>query len=832
MSAINRFIALMMLISMSVFAQYGTYTVPAGSPMANGEHPRLFFTAGSFPEIATYITTYESADFQTWVDERDGEYSESPSSKDRRFLIWEACNFAFMYYAVKSGLLDSYGFNYTADQYASKAYDHAVEINNRVRNQGMREFRGGISGSNGGYITMTTAIIYDWMHDYLDLSQKQFLADLSIFLYNAESNDRCFPGEGMNIGNDFNSQCWEVGFWGGAAIWGDDLGASYTADQERLKDVIGWFLFDQVFDVQEVVHEGTAGNGEGGNYYGVTITQQYFQAIGLGSALNMDFAQEYGSMRDASWYYWNTGQPQRWDDGNTAGWIKHRFDDVWISGWSGLGFQTNLAPGLHLLKKSDPERAGAIRWLMEEGRGGIGNDNPVNNVFNPDIFWLWYKFLWGYKDIPKLSPDQYELPEANRFAMGETIIQSDLTTQDATKILFYTHQYFVNLHNHDDYGAFEVFKNGLLTINTGSNWKSTRALDIDPAETQNPSAPVFHSIMAIYTGSNNTYGHTANTTADADTPDAPANQPGGVNNIGTVEASESLADVYDYYDYDYTPTRRGNGYAENLNRRMLYIRDPNAPDYSNAEEFLLLYDDVDLNTNHTRRWLTRTVYQPEVVDGSWTTQSSDHLTSSGSTTLEITNTYGNNNGRMFLKVLSPDNFTFRLRGSPSSPFPDANGSSLGAGGNNSEDARNFVGTYRLEIEDDANSNNSEYLVVMQIGSATHLNTMASMSRLDAPEFLGAFINGNRVAFFNKDDNRDNNLSYTISASGSVRHYITGLEQGAYFVRQDGNSISGINTVVDEDGVLYFENNGGGSFVISKSNDVTAPSTPVNLRVSR
>ena len=86
-----------------LMAQYGTYNVPAGSPMANGEHPRLFFTASSFNDIANYINTHESGDFQPVDNGRDSEYNQNVGSKERKKLLWQACNFAFMYYARQSG---------------------------------------------------------------------------------------------------------------------------------------------------------------------------------------------------------------------------------------------------------------------------------------------------------------------------------------------------------------------------------------------------------------------------------------------------------------------------------------------------------------------------------------------------------------------------------------------------------------------------------------------------------------------------------------------------------------------------------------------------------
>ena len=680
---------------------------------------------------------------------------------------------------------------------------------------------------------MSLGLVYDWCNDYLTLAQKQFIADAFIWFKTQENNARCFPGNGMNIGNDFNSQCWEVGFWGGAALYGDDLGASRTAGINDLKDVVGWFVFDQVFDVQDVVHEGTAGNGEGGAYYGVTLQQQLFQAGGIGPAVGIDFAQQYGSIHDGAWFYWNLGQPRRWENGSSSGWWKHRFDDVWLSGWSGGGAQTNMGPLIGMVKKSDPDYAGAMRWMMEDARGGLGSSQPLNSFNDPDIYWLWFKFLWGYKDVAKKSPSEYPLPKANRFGMGETIMQSDFTTQDATKILFYTHKWFVNLHHHDDYGGFEIFKNGLLILNCGGNWKNSNSLGIEPVETQDPAFSIFHSIMAIYTGSNNTYGRNQGITPDADTPDHPANQIGGQNHLGNIIAAKNLEDVFDFYDYDYARTYKGSGYVNTMRRKMLYIRDPNAPNYSNAEEYVVLVDDVDLTTNHARRWSVRTVYEPVPLDGgSWTTVGTGHKTANNTAALEISNTYANNNGRLYMKILSPDSYTLRLRGSASEPFPDAVGNSLRQGGNTSEAARNFSGTYRMEIEDNTSSSSSDYLVVMQVGTATDLTTMAPMERIDSGNFFGTVINNNRVAMFNKSATGSPSVAYSATVSGATRHYITGLEPGAYFVRVDGATISGVNNIVDQNGVLYFEHSGGSSFSVSKSNDTTAPATPTNVRVSK
>ena len=211
------------------------YRVPPGSPLARGEHPRIFFTADMFNnQITPYILEYEALDFQNFINRMDKLLTADLATKERRYLLADACNFAFLYYALKSGKFNKLFTRNSAEVYGQKAWEHAAEIASRVRTNDLREFRSALDGTAGGYITMSLAVVYDWCHDLLTLEQKQQIADTFIYLQNEEFTSNCYPGDKYNFGNDWNSQCWEVGFFGGLAMYGDQLGPKYAEPVREL----------------------------------------------------------------------------------------------------------------------------------------------------------------------------------------------------------------------------------------------------------------------------------------------------------------------------------------------------------------------------------------------------------------------------------------------------------------------------------------------------------------------------------------------------------------------------------------------------------------------
>ncbi len=161
------------------------FTPPPGSPLAKREHPRLYFTRESLGAVKDYFDRYEAANFQHYLGRVDSAFAESPSNKSRNYLLLDANNFAFLSYAVSSGLFSNYQFAYSGKEYAEKAYAHAEEIARRMEKKFVEQSHAAIlnSSSQGGYLNLALGVVYDWCYGYLSLSQKRVIADALIANY-------------------------------------------------------------------------------------------------------------------------------------------------------------------------------------------------------------------------------------------------------------------------------------------------------------------------------------------------------------------------------------------------------------------------------------------------------------------------------------------------------------------------------------------------------------------------------------------------------------------------------------------------------------------------
>ncbi len=812
-----------------------TYTPPPGSPLANGIHPRVFFTDSELQnEIAPYINSYESANFQTYIGALDGNYSAPASGKDRHNLMLDASNYAFLSYAVHSGYFNSYSFAHSAAEYASKAYEHAVEIDNRVRNQGL------VDGHNDwNYIPVALATVYDWCTNYLTTSQKEFILSTSIYLRQTQYKIDAYPGHAQALGNGMNTMWYTAAFFPALAAFGDsDIGQSFQDSLNVYKDAIQWFCFDKVLDYGEYIYEGYNAHSEGSGYQRQTFNHFAFLVTGLSSAIGENLINTYNWLKTIPIRFFFITQPYKINDGNNGRstfWLQR--NDTWaMERWDKDFSQKIIGMVAHYVKNTDPNIAGFARWLLEDSQYALSQDYIQNSSIRTT--WLFWKFLWGIKDVSKKTPSQAGINKSYRFGLGEAIFRSDLTTTNATKINFYTPKWSVKGHKHDDEGAFTINKYGGLALDAGNEKSSTDGYGNLP-KNFNPGDPIFHNTIGVYNTSipNLFYEYNSGDRKEGDTPYHPYNQNGGLNHIGDVKALRFEPDIFDYIDYDYTRAYKGENYVNDIRRKFLYIRDPNAPNYNN-EEYVVIFDDVDVTSpSIKRRWMLHTAYQPNLIDDSWTQVQPGFWTSTNGSILEVTNNYANLHGRLFVKVLEPANYELRLRGGENGTnyywFTDAEGNDLYRSGTMGQDYQRIqVGSYRLEIEDLANSNTSQFLTVLQIGDANTLSNMASVNAINTGLFVGAFVNQDRVALFNTTATPASAVSYTISTNKTVRHFITGLEPGVYFVNVDGNPVPGVNTLVDTDGVLYFEYSGSGTFSISKSNDVTPPQTPQGLRITK
>lgn len=784
------------------------FTPPPGSPLAKREHPRLYFTRQSLLAVKEYIDRYEAANFQHYLTRVDSAFAESPATKSRNYLLLDAKNFAFLSYAASSGLFSNYQFRYSGKEYAEKAYAHAEEIARRMEKKFVEQSHAAIfnSSSQGGYVNLALGVVYDWCYDHLSLSQKRVIADALITNYRNREKD-INPGGKVKLGLTISAKCHDVGV-GGLALWGDVLGSEYAAVVQEMLNGVEWLWLNRVLRMGEHLFEGTAGWSEGANYFGGGAVNIIWFAAAMSSALGQNFFMEMNWLRDIPKYLYFYVYPMR-IEGERGGFFEQRNDAVDLREWDSSGTLLRISAITGLIKSADPDHAGFYRWIMEDSEYKFIQQSLEN--YEPRLFWLFYKFLWGFKDIDKKTPEQVGLKTAYRFGLGDVILRSDLSTQNATKINFYTPKYHLARHYHKDNSSFVIFKYGLLALDAGVTKGST-----DLPKSKRSNTPIYHNLLAMYPPNGSPfYEFNANTNDYADAYNDPDNQPGGRNHVGDVLALRFEPEKFDFVDYDYTRSYKQENYARRMRRKLLYLRDPHAPNYSN-QEYLLIFDDVLLSDPAIkRRWLLHTSSRPEIVQGDWTREGPGFWTAPGRGILAVTNSYENAHGKLFLTFLAPGNYQLRLRGGSEGDahywFTDAEGNDLSERGPFTPRGGFWAGTHRLEVEDLSGDSASQYLAVMQIGDAHTLKTMATVEKLESGDFIGAFINGERVAFFNHTPGSTGGIHYRISTPKTVRHLITGLKPGEYTILQNQKRLSA--ATVEKDGSLFFESTGGGEFVV-------------------
>ncbi len=814
-SALKLYILIFFITSI-LFAQ-SSFTPPANTPMANGERPRLFFNSNTIVDIRDYLRDYDSADFQSWINAVDGAFNTTPGSKDRNYLLMDAMNFAFLSYALKSGLFGDFSFGRSAADYAAKAYDHAVEIQSRFSSSFIEHrYDHNLDIDKGGFINLSLGAVYDWCHSYLSLAQRQNIADAFIYQYDNRDADLDI-GYRMKLSNNIVFYA-HAGPVGGIVLYGeDDLGASYQTKIAEMTDMLQWLWIDRMFETGDYFFQGQCGWSESYSYFSMGHNGVFWFAAAFGPAVNQNFVYSTKWLRYTPQYLWSGIIPFRIDGEYTGYWFD-RPDDMDLRRSGALTMEVLSTIGM--IKNDDPVTAGFAKWLL--------NESPYVSESDFDsrerrLWWLTYKFFWGSNDVEPVTPTPEDIPLTNRYGLGEFTIKTGYADNDATRITFYATEYAMWHHAHVDYGSINIQKYGTLMLDGGNNKSG-----YDVIKSEETTEPIFHNVLALYDGTNLYYGFKSGGNAHADIYSHEDNQPGGENHMGNIRVQKSAQGNYHFVDYENTNSHKRDDRIQFKNRKLIYFHDPNEPDYSD-QEYLLVYDKVEVSDpSIKKRWIANLPFRPEIVDGAWNEQSTAFWKGSGST-INVTNTYANAHGRMFVKTLAPDNFEYRLRGGPGNFFTDAEGNSLYKTGDYTDWSAYWTGSYRLEIEETIDAGSTVYLNVMQIGDANTMSAMIPVEKLQSGEFLGAFINGDRVAFFNSGDAVQISAAYGVSSSKNVKHLVTGLDAGAYIIKQDGNYIAGPH-VVHNNGVLYFESENGGAFSISKSDDNTPPGKPTGLKI--
>jgi hypothetical protein len=144
-----------------VVSPASTYSPGPGTPLGNREHPRIWLSRGTIPEINSKIANGMKSDYQSFVSYLDAKYAAA--ANDDRYYYYHIRNYAFVY-AIGAVPGISYGRPLT--DYAAKAKELMLAA----------VAEGLVVQEGGDHRVISVSAGYDWLYSSLTPTQRNTVA--------------------------------------------------------------------------------------------------------------------------------------------------------------------------------------------------------------------------------------------------------------------------------------------------------------------------------------------------------------------------------------------------------------------------------------------------------------------------------------------------------------------------------------------------------------------------------------------------------------------------------------------------------------------------------
>lgn len=220
------------------------------------------------------------------------------------------------------------------------------------------------------------------------------------------------------------------------------------------------------------------------------------------------------------------------------------------------------------------------------------------------------------------------------------------------------------------------------------------------------------------------------------------------------------------------------------------------------EEYFVVYDRVSGQLGNTKRWMLHSIMEPIVMGTVTSTEVPSHIINYDAKEATILDGIG----KLFVNSLLPKQSHIRKVGGDGYRFWVNETSTNYPLSNHTA---NETGNWRMEVIPNVQAEDDVFLhLLYPAHESTSPNPTYSL--LEGPTFNG-LQTGNRVVLFNRVEGDLEVASYSLTATGTVKHMICDAKPGSLQVTQDGNSLGLFECTKN---VLYFESNGGGSFMVN------------------
>ena len=760
-----------------------TFTAPPNSPIAKGEHPRLFLTRADIPKLHDKIQRYYAPDFARFVNFMDGLMHMAPGAdelEDWNQLFGAIRSFSLLHLIDSKTLSGTQG-SFSSRDYGRKAIDLALYVTAKLPAdwQEPHSASDNLTGSKNGLASMALQIAYDWNYDIATLQERKTLAARLIAMWDVR-----YDSDKVKLENHYASN---VHVYGAAlSFWGDkDLGAAHNAKAQIMMDSFVDVFINRQLGVAEIIFEGSSDWVEGDAYAFDGFTGIMLMAATAGSALNKNYFSENPWLYDAPLYFYNNLMPMPlqgqyyFSQQNTSTIRKAKKREV--------SAVMNIAATM--LKDSHPDIAAFASWYANRSPFAI---RPVDKYrhYRPHLFDFFYKFLFGTRDITPKSPQESGVP-LSKHQGNMHVMRSAHSGSDATLIQFFSPMYWYrNGHNEPEQGGFTIHRFGPLAV-SASNTKS--------AGRKYPKVKKRGKGFFV----NNVLGLGPDARLEVQMPkqkpkgDIPgAFQPNGTAHIGTVEAREHKPGKYDYINYNYTRSYTRGNKASLARRAMIYLRG------AVNKEFVIIMD--RLKSSEEKYFLLHTPGNFSAVGGNWQPVKQGHWKTSARA-IKLVNRIDQAHGQLYLTSVYPKDAVLHKFGGPGFEWTNAQGTPLYYDASRfSERAAYLLGDHKLQIQ----SRQNKFLTVMQIGDANSMGQKAAVQPMEGQTYFGSLIDGRRLVLFSKQEKKLSSLSYTLTAGRPVEHLITEVLPNKNFTVMKGNRAIEKGTT-GKDGTVFFEDHPGG-----------------------
>jgi len=742
------------------------------------------------------LNTIYASEFQNFITAMDGFYSEPIDNIQQNYKFHDARNFAFLY-LIDPAQMPSFRFGHSREEYGRRAIDLALRIT-LVRGYVDGHDSPALRSTSGGYINLALGCVYDWCFPMLKPAEKQKIAQGLIDLYGNREKD-ANPDMHVQLSNQLLGHA-HHGSVGAITFWGDALGEPYDSKAQEMLNFMKAMYLDRIFDTATHAMENSSGWSEGWNYQFLSFNNAKMFAGAASTALGINFFKTCSWFRQYPLQFLFNVLPAQID----GSYFLSRNDAGQLETTRNERYTRSLITICAALAKDDPKMASLAKWLLEVH----GDDTKLKET--PRAYSLLYDFIWGCKDIPAKSPQQLNIPLTQKLGLGQIVMRSSWDDV-ATRLTFWAQKWWLAPHAHYDQASFTIEKFGPLALDGGVD----KGGGFDMGKSKYSRATINHNVIGVRNPiekGNDLLDYQMEVNSEADVYTDPSYQPGGANQVGEIEAFESVPDQYDYINYNYSRSYRG-GQSVNLARReFVYLRPPNS-NAPNDQEYVVITDKVNtLKAEYEKRFMLHTSFQPDLVDGTWTAINEGVSESTNGRTVRVTNTFSNCHGRLFMKAIFPGAAKLVRVGGPAPYwFTDADYNDISLRPPFNELTAMWGGSSRLEIKPTTPRTYDVFLTVLQIGDAKTLQQMADATELNGEKFCGTYIKDTHVVLFSKSENSLDEAEWTIEGNAEVEHLLVDLPPGiSYSITRNGTPL--VDGLVSTNGTAWFRDNPHGSTV--------------------